>query len=966
MLRGGRALLLLATFLLLPVAGYAQEEAVLTGNVTDSTGGVLPGVTVAVVNEATGNTFEGVTDGTGSFRIPVRVGNYRITAELQGFTTVLRGGIQLLVGQTINVDLEMRPSTIQETVTVTAEAPLIEVSTSALGGNIDPTQVQELPVQGRNWLALSMMAPGSRTTPGTVNTNPLPDRNGGEVREYQLNLDGQQVTQDLGTGVQPRYSQDSIAEFQFISNRFDATMGRSSGVQVKAITRSGTNTFGGLFRANFRDDTFNAEDPVSRIVLPMNNQQYSTAVGGPIVQDRLHYFGNFEYERAPSTAVWNTPFPAFNVTISGKENIKMGGGRLDFQASPNTRIMGKWHEGRRYTPYGATGNAGVLPQTNHPASAGFSDEASREVLGQLTQVFTNTLVNEVKVGYSEFGFDQGGLTRWSNHWDARNGTTIGSPRIRFRGFDITPNSNWPRRRAQDVTSFRDDLTLSYEARGRHDLRTGVEYLHRREDSFNRRLSAGEIDARNGLPANLPELFPDPFNVDTWNLAAISPLVRTYRIGVGDFSLLYTQPKFGAWVQDDWQVSSRLTLNLGVRWDLSVNASANDVAVPPFLPAGRPNDTDNYQPRVGFAYRWTDRTVVRGGSGLYYYEPITSDTLWTVGNSKVAVIQLANDGRPNFAADPFNGRPLPTFEEASRLFCHVNRAPGCLQNSLNELVAPVDYSRNLGRTWQNSIGVAHQFGGTTAFTADYVYSQGRNEKDIIDNVNLTFDPATGTNYPFSVAARRAFPDWGNISMLVRTGKSSYHGLQTSFTKRMSNRWQAAATYTLSGFWDAESRPFTGDGVGSFFPVPFATAPDMGGEWSLSTTDQRHRFVFSSIVEAGRGFQVSGIAYYGEGLRDASTYNGDLRQTGAEFSQRLRPNGTLIGRNSFIQPDESRVDLRVQQRVPLAGRAAVDLIAEVFNVFNANNFTLVTDEANANFSKAGTGQYRTMQFGFRVTF
>ena len=195
-----------------------------------------------------------MTDGTGSYRIPARVGAYRITAELSGFTTVQRTGVQLLVGQTIDIDLQMTPSTIQETVTVTAEAPLIEVNTSELGGNIDPAQVQGIPVAGRNWLALAMLAPGSRTTPGTVNTNPLPDRNDGEVREYQLNIDGQQVTQDLGTGVQPRYSQDSIAEFQFISNRFDATMGRSSGVQVKAITRSGTNTFSGLFRANFRDD----------------------------------------------------------------------------------------------------------------------------------------------------------------------------------------------------------------------------------------------------------------------------------------------------------------------------------------------------------------------------------------------------------------------------------------------------------------------------------------------------------------------------------------------------------------------------------------------------------------------------------------------------------------------------------------------------------------------------------------
>src|SRR5687767_5990108 len=395
MARWIRPLLFLTVLLGLPAAGLAQE-AVLTGTVTDSTGAVLPGVTVTAINEATGNTFVGVTDGTGAFRIPARVGAYRISAELQGFTTVQRTGVQLLVGQTIGVDMQMNPSTIQETVTVSAEAPLIETTTSSLGGNIDPAQVQELPVNGRNWMALAILAPGSRTTPGTID-EPLPDRNGGEVREFQLHIDGQQITQDLGTGVQPRYSQDSIAEFQFISNRFDATMGRSSGVQVKAITRSGANNMSGLFRANFRDDRFNAKEPAVDAVLPMNNQQLSGAIGGPIIRDRLHYFGNFEYERAPKTSIWNTQFPEFNITLSGKEAIKMGGGRLDYQVSPSHRIMGKWHEGRRFDPFTA-GNR------NHPAATGFSDEASREVLGQLTTVISNTVVSELKVGYSEFGF----------------------------------------------------------------------------------------------------------------------------------------------------------------------------------------------------------------------------------------------------------------------------------------------------------------------------------------------------------------------------------------------------------------------------------------------------------------------------------------------------------------------------------------------------------------------------------
>ena len=222
----------------------------------------------------------------------------RSSAELQGFSTQARTGLQLLVGQTASVNLQMSPSTVQETVTVTAEAPLLNVSTSNLGGNVDPQQVQELPVNGRNWMALALLAPGSRTS-STNATAPLPDRNGGEVREYQTNLDGMQVTNSLGGGGQPPFSQEMIAEFQFISNRFDATQGRSQGVQVNVVTKSGTNRLAGSFRANFRDDRFNAEDPVLLRKVPLSNQQYAGSLGGPIMRDKLHYFGFYEYEREP-------------------------------------------------------------------------------------------------------------------------------------------------------------------------------------------------------------------------------------------------------------------------------------------------------------------------------------------------------------------------------------------------------------------------------------------------------------------------------------------------------------------------------------------------------------------------------------------------------------------------------------------------------------------------------------------
>ncbi len=282
------------------------------------------------------------------------------------------------------------------------------------------------------------------------------------------------------------------------------------------------------------------------------------------------------------------------------------------------------------------------------------------------------------------------------------------------------------------------------------------------------------------------------------------------------------------------------------------------------------------------------------------------------------------------------------------------------------MAPEEFSTHLARTWQSSIGLQRQLGSTVAVEADYIYSQGRNEKEVVENMNLTYNPATGANYPFSDISRRAYPDYGAISMVVREGWSSYHALQTGVTKRLSNRWQGSATYTLSGLWDAMPNAFTG-----IEPVSFPLSPDMGGEFTLSASDLRHRAVFNGIWQVGRGLQVSGIYYLAVGQRSQTIYGGDLRQIagvgGGEVlaRQRLRPDGTIVPRNDFTQPRRQRVDVRLQQRIPI-GRVAIDGIAEVFNLFNSPNWTIETTESNRQFGQATLGENRRAQIGFRVTF
>jgi hypothetical protein len=980
-----RRLALLCAVLALPATAFAQE-AVLTGTITDSTGAVLPGATVQAVNEATGNNYEAVTDGQGVYRIPVRVGSYKITANLPGFGGVMRNGVQLLVGQTITLNLQMAPSTLQETVTVTGEAPLIETQSSELGGNIDPRQVQDLPTAGRNWMSLALLAPGNRTN--AQGSLPVQDR--GDVREFQLNVDGLQVTANLGTGNQARYSNDAIAEFQFISNRFDATQGRSSGVQVNAVTKSGTNSLSGSFVGNFRNSNWNAKDPVLNRVLPYKNQQYSGTVGGPIILNKLHYFGNFEYERQPLTSIWNTPFPAFNVTLNGKRSVKLSGIRADYELSSKMRLMGKVNHSNLDEPFGAGGS-------NHPSATNANQEHSTDVVGELTTVLSNRALNTARVGYASYGINQYSLTQWSNHWQKANGITTDGPAITFRGFSFNRNSNLPRYRNQNTYTIHDDFTYSYDARGHHDLKAGGEYLHLLDNTRNCNRCGGAITSNGGpIPANIEALFPDAFNADTWKLAdpAMGAITTRYTVGVSDSSNFLTpvhMGKWAAWAQDDWKVAQRLTLNLGVRYDLIWNAFAQNVTFLPFELPDRPQDANNIQPRLGFAYTLTDKTVLRGGAGLYYNDELNTNVLWPMSPLTIAVIAVDNvPARADFAANPFNG-PLPTYDQALARFCNAGggrpdnpaytawAASGftgpapCLLRDLQEQ-APNATNSHVTHSWQSSIGVAQQFGTTMALEADYVQTNSRNEKSIQDNVNLTFNPATGVPYPYSDVAHRAFPQFGVVGNIPHIGKSDYYGLQTSFTKRMANHWQGNITYTLGWLYETDPPPLSGLNA-----VTIAVPIDLGNERSLTVTDQRHRAVFNGIYDVGHGFQVSGIYFYGSGQRDQIVCGCDARGLQITSIDRLRsaadthgPAGSIIPRASFVGQPIHRVEMRLLQRVPLRGKANLAGSLEVFNLFNRKNYgsynltetspAFGTPNSSTNLSYAP----RTVQLGFRLTF
>ncbi|MBI4888957.1 MAG: TonB-dependent receptor [Acidobacteria bacterium] len=946
----------LALVAAIPAVGHAQDATV-NGTVTDATGGVLPGVTVTAVHEATGNTFLGVTDERGSYRIQVRVGRYKVTLELAGFATVAQG-FEALVGQTLTVNAQMMPSSVQESVTVTAEAPLIQTTSSTLAGNIDPRQTEDLPTVGGNWLELSLLAPGNRSNGDDPNRPTARNR-----FDMQLNMDGQQVTNNGRAGAaNPRVTQEAIGEFQFVASRWDASQGRSNGVLVNAVTKSGSNLAAGTFSGIFRSDRFNAPDFIQQRVLPYSNRRFNGTYGGPIVHDRAHYFAFYERESEPSTVTYSSLYPSFNVDQARDVHEWNGGARLDFQVGAASHVMVRGTKWRRTDPaYNVASSATV-----HPSAQGYSVASSDTVYATYSRVLSNRALNEIKGGFTGAVERNRSVVEWSGHPQAGlAGVTNGAPRINLNGYSFgNSNTNWPQTLGQQVLSLRDDFTYSFNRGGRHDVKTGAEYLRTFFYLYNCRPCVGIYDAANARPpASIEQIIPVWNDPNTWNLNALNPFISSYQIGVGEFGGQARRNTVAAWVQDDWQLTQRLTLNLGFRYDLQPNSFANFIEVYPLLKAGRPDDRTDFQPRAGFAYSVDDRTVIRGGIGKYYGQVVNNLTSFSLSAATTFVAQVTNDGRPDFATNPFNG-PVPTLDQLRR--------SGIDQSTGSAIATP---HMKMPYSWVSSVGLQRQIGRTMAITADFNFNGARQERLTLNNLNLSYNPATGVNYPFSDRSRRPIPGWGLTGVSVNTGRSNYRGLETAFTKRMSDHYQFSATYTLAGLWDDDPLPYAVDCTREdaeswcvMGPLSFPVAPDLGGEYGLATSDQRHRAVFNGIWELPLGFQASGLYFYGSGARFATTSGGDRRNTGSATLSRLRADGSIVPRNNFVGRPLHRVDVRLSKTFPIGRRVKAEGMLDAFNLFNHRNHNAYTlNEVNAQYGQPADGNLaRRLQLGFRLTF
>jgi hypothetical protein len=983
-------------------SAYAQNVSV-TGAVTDESKAVLPGATVTATDLARGSQLTAVTDAKGEYRLfNVPPGTYKIQVELTGFTTVALPKVEFLVGQNASIPFTLKIAQVNETLTVTAESPLVDTSSSQVAGNVDRRQMEELPLQGRNWMELSKLVKG--ITANDVTTTPGVSRDD----DFQLNLDGQQITQKVaGSGFgQPKFSREAIAEFQIVTNMFDITQGRSTGIQVQAISRSGTNTPTGSVYGFFRDDKFNAADPVANKVLPYENQQIGGAFGGPIVKDKLHFFASYEYEREPGTLViTNSVLPGQSFTQPYKNSQNSFLARVDDQLSTNDRLTFRGSRWDQSNPF--------VPQANgHPSNAYVSTQNATNIAVIWSKVLSDARVQEVRFGYNNFD--------WTRTPQEGQNTI----EYDFSGLIVGKPYNYPQLFHQNNFESRYDLTLHKNS---HDIKFGGEFIYvtNTGDWFIQQVGRMIF---NSNPPNMNSIITgvDP---SSWNIAAIpSSTVREFdqNFHPSDWSINVPRPTWALWVGDNWRVTNQLTLNYGVRWDVDWGVASPPDVVTNTIPisnnagaAGKDlpgmtgtdfgykdgiRDNRNIAPRVGFSYNVSGKNdlVIRGGTGLYFTTPVSNMTFSPQIYSQMytaAFLPPASGRCPDgsqWITNPACG--VTSYTQAKNLTPPPPQSP--------RIISP-DYKNPY--TWQSSIGFQRQINPVTGFELDLTHFNEYRDTRTIDP-NLFYNPATGYNQnPAAVngVANRPNTSYTQIAYFVATGHRDQTQVSMALNRRFKNNFQGGITYTyMLSMHDDGNIGYTAPGQNNQFDY-------LNGEYANSTDLQNHTLRLWTLYRFPWGISGSLSYFYGSGQRFAAGIagqpygkpgtnrlnltaaggatntivilptarlaNGDVIDVASRFEGATTINsGDTIPRDALVGLPLHKVDLRLTKDIKLPGSMKLSLIGEVYNLFNHHNYgtynLTLSATAPATTALFGTPVQNTgnayvpreAQFAFRLSF
>jgi hypothetical protein len=896
--------------------------------------------TIRVVQLSNGLTRDSRADADGFFVIAsLPPGTIDLIVSASGFADRRVTGVRLEVGQAAEVDVPLQLSAVEEELTVAGDAGSVDVLGSVVGSVISAGEIESLPLNGRNFLELAFLTPGSAPAPNfdpTKAQSVLVSSAGQAGRGGNITIDGMDDNDDVVGGPLQNIPQDAVQEFQVATNRFSAELGRSAGSAINVVTRSGSDVLRGSAAAYLRDQAWQAlpatldrdlvEDP------PFDRQQLSFTLGGPLRPQTVFAFGALEIrnqdggtEIGVRDAAARTIRRAF---APAPLDDLLGTLRVDWRASAADDVSVRYSIQREEDI-----SASALDRAIGTASQSQqSRNRFHSVLGAWTRVLSSRAVNTLSVSYSDF--------------DNTIDPVAPGVQLTFPSLQAGSSFRVPQGTIQRRWQFADALTL---VRGRHEWKVGGQ-VQRVDAQFDLGVFRdGRIELVEDFPAF--DRNGDGQTNDDDLLFAV-----TLRSAFPDRDLVIPDADnvyLAGFVHDDWRVHPQFSLNLGLRYELDTdvkNVSRTDELNPivaDFVTLPRGRDTNNWAPRIGFNWSTKDaRMSIRGGYGLYY-DRVTLQ------------IQSLERG--------LDGRALPIEVRAGNLLFmdeQTGQVPPfapTLSNPFTGFILPgagasginlIDQKMQNPKVHQLSLGIERQLGANQVLRVDVVHNHG-NDFIIGRNVGTVFNPVVGG------------PD--RVVNLESSAETDYDALLVEVTRRYSGRFGFRAAYTLS-----KANNYANDDQ-----IPFGSGPidsnDLRREYGPAVNDQRHRLALSGTVDLGAGIRLSGLWTMASGVpMDILMPSGQVRipviQRNAggrvfdsagdlnAFIRDLNAGGGINGEPLPLVSESARfndtfnsLDLRVS-RTFVIGRVRVDPLMELFNVFNVTNILGTTPLNYSGFANA----------------
>ena len=935
----------LGIFALAPRPAIAGQggTGIIEGVVRDTGGGVLPGVTMTLQNQATGVLRTTTTEADGTYRFPaLQPGRYTLRAELAGFATQEAQDIVITIGLGLARDFALGVQALQETVTVSGGSPVVDTTKSEVSGVVTQQQIETLPINSRQYLSLALLMPGTsldatRSFFPTVNVGGSMSFNStGNIVDGMIN--------SMAEDGEPRQNlpQDAVEEFKVSNTQFKAEFGLATGGLVQVVTKSGSNRLAGSVFEYFRDKALNATGAFEDEKPEFRRHQFGGSLGGPIVRDRMHFFGALERTDVREFYTVNTGLPEFYSAVEGTferpftRNLYLG--RVDWQIDNAQSLLARWaQEQERAECNGCGGTTG--------STAGYDIEVPRRSLVVAhTWIRGPRQLNDLRfqVATAAYYIAPAG-TRIFTETGAfpaertnRLSRGLNFPSLSWgSSFDeLGPESRW---------QVKDTYALTF---ARHDLKVGFDfsYMPYEEENTGNVLGSYTFDEDQFFDPN------DPGSIANLRGAA------TFSASLPPINTSHPTKYYVGFVQDDWKVRPNVTLNLGLRYERLYGAANEDLDPSifpidiPYIDVSQRGDTNNFGPRIGMAWdvNADGTTVARAGYGLYYGHVRILGNLNEFRNFQRFTVNITDPSYP----DPYGGRDPEEF---------IVSAPANIAVVANDYVQP--YSN------QFNAGVSHRFFGDFAVHVDGVYTHTNHDRKTLD-INPR-DPETG---------QRPNPVFGRVDRNQSTGELKYRALYLKLEKRYSRRTQFLATYTYTRSED--------DNLLGRYLDPFDLRLDRGP----SGGERRHAVVLSGSVMLPYDVTLGAVWTARSQLPWSATAGRDLNGDG--FNTDLVPGTTRnagsrtldlsavnawrasngLGPIDAGQIDSSGLnvlDVRASKDFRFGAAARVQVLAQVFNLLNTTNLQSqygggrVGNALSANFGRILTARPGTQgELGVRL--